>query len=122
MASAVSLEYLKSIKGAPGGIPSLDENGEIPDIQLPSSAVSPFKGHFADEAELISEYPVAGMADYAYLDDTHSFWYWNAGLIVAAWVNQEITETDYDLLDDIEKSMVPYLIVPAPAPTPDPEP
>ncbi|MCL2854411.1 MAG: hypothetical protein FWE21_02180 [Defluviitaleaceae bacterium] len=117
MASAVSYEYLKSIQGAPNGIPTLDGSGEIPTTQLPSSAVSPFKGRFADEADLIDEYLTAGMADFAFLDDTASFWYWNALLTVPAWVNQEIEESDYLLLSDAARSAVPYLVVPN-APTP----
>jgi len=111
MANAVSYEYLKSIQGVPGGIPTLDGDGQIPEIQLPDSAVSPFKGQFADEAELTTEYPTAGLADYAYVDDTNSFWYWNPALTVPAWVNQEIEEADYLLLSTAEKAMVPYLIV-----------
>ena len=118
MASAVSLEYLKSLQGAPNGIPVLDGDGEIPIGQLPSVAISPFKGQYADEAELVGEYPTASLADYAYVDDTSSFWYWNAGLTTAAWVNQEIEEADYLLLSDLAKSMVPYIIVPTVVITP----
>jgi len=116
MASAVSLEYLKSLMGAPGGLPTLDENGEIPITQLPS-VLSLFKGQFADEAGLVDEHPTSELACYAYVDETLSFWYWNAGLaapLEPAWVNQEITEDDYDELTDLAKSMVPYIIVPEP--------
>jgi len=112
MANAVSYEYLKSIQGVPGGIPTLDGDGNIPETQLPPSVVSPFKGQFADEAELIDDYPSAGIADYAFVDDTSSFWYWNAGLTVPAWVNQIIEEADYLLLSAAEKSMVPYIVAP----------
>jgi len=112
MASAVSYEYLKSIQGVPNGIPTLDGSGNIPEAQLPPSATSPFKGQFADETELIDEYPTAGIADFAFVDDTASFWYWNAGLTVPAWTNQEIEETDYLLLSNLAKSMVPYLVLP----------
>jgi len=118
MASGVSLEYLKSLLGAPGGIPTLDDEGEIPITQLPT-LVALFKGQFPDEAALVDAFPEAGLANFAYVDDTLSFWYWNAGLedpLEPAWVNQEITEDDYDLLTDLAKSMVPYLIVPDPAP------
>ena len=114
MASAVSYEYLKSIQGAPNGIPTLDSGGEIPVAQLPSSVMSPFKGEFADEEELVLDYPTAELADYAYVDDTSSFWYWNPGLSVPAWVNQEIAEADYLLLTPAEMSMVPYIVVPNP--------
>jgi len=114
MASAVSFEYLKSIQGAPNGIPTLDSSGKIPTGQLPVTAVSPFKGQFAVETELTTEYPTAGIADYAFIVDTLSFWYWNAGLTTPAWVNQEITETDYLLLSGNAKAMVPYIIIPEP--------
>jgi len=112
MANAVSYEYLKSIQGVPGGIPTLDDNGEIPVSQLPSEYASPFKGQYPDEAELIGEYPTAQLADYAFVDDTSSFWFWNPGLDVPAWVNQEIEETDYIALTALEQSMVPYLVIP----------
>ena len=114
MASAVSLEYLKSIQGAPGGIPTLDDKGEIPIGQLPPGAVSPFKGLFATQADLLSAYPTAEMADYAYVTATNSFWYWNQGLTPPAWTNQNITEADYLPLSIEAKAMVPYIIVPAP--------
>jgi len=117
MANSVSYEYLKAIQGVPGGIPTLDNNGEIPTGQLPDSAASPFKGEYATEAALLLAYPTANLADYAYVDETTSFWYWNAGLLdgigdpAPAWVNQEIEETPYNLLDAAEKSMVPYLVI-----------
>jgi len=107
--------------GAPGGIPTLDGDGEIPIGQLPST-IALFKGQFADEADLISDFPTAELACYAYVDDTLSFWYWNAGLetpLAPAWVNQIITESDYDDLTNLAKSMVPYIIIAdPPAPTP----
>ncbi|MCL2572637.1 MAG: hypothetical protein FWE11_09565 [Defluviitaleaceae bacterium] len=118
MASSVSLEYLKSLYGQPGGLPTLDGDGEIPIGQLPS-IVALFKGQFVDEAALVDEFPTASLACYAFVDDTSSFWYWNAGLedpLAPAWVNQEITEDDYDLLTDLAKSMVPYIIIPTPTP------
>ena len=117
MASAVSYEYLKSIMGIPNGIPTLDDDGEIPEGQLPPSAISPYKGQFTDEAELADEFPTGILADYAFVDETATFWYWNTGLITPAWVNQEINEADYLNLSDTAKGMVPYMIVP-PAYTP----
>jgi len=119
MASALSYEYLSSVMGAPNGIPTLDGDGEIPVSQLPASAASPFKGSYADETALTTAQPTAGLADYAYVVDTLSFWYWNPALTVPAWVNQEIAEADYLLLTAVEQSMVPYLIIPpAVVPTP----
>jgi len=127
MASAVSYEYLKAIQGVPGGIPVLDDDGKIPESQLPSDAVSPFKGQFALIADL-DELDDPVLADYAFVDETSSFWYWNPALTVPAWVNQEIIEEDYIALDPAEQSMVPYLVIPPlyippnPPPEPDPEP
>ena len=118
MASAVSYEYLKAIIGIPGGIPELDENGEIPSGQLPLSVLL-FLGRYATEAALIAAYDEATIANFAYVDETASFWYWNAASTIEAWVNQEISDEDYELLTDEEKSLVPYLIVPPP-PTPTP--
>jgi len=119
MANAVSYEYLKSIQGVPNGISTLDNSGKVPVAQLPTTIVSPFKGQFTDETALTTAFPTANLADYAFVDDTGSFWYWNAGLGAdAAWVNQEIEETDYLALSNLAKSMVPYLIVPDTVTTP----
>jgi len=111
MASAVSYEYLKSIQGVPGGIPTLDDNGEIPGGQLPQGLLL-FVGQYALETDLTTAYPTAEIAQFAYVDETISFWYWNAASTIEAWVNQEIEEADYILLTAAEQSMVPYLIVP----------
>jgi len=119
MANAVSYEYLKSIQGVANGIPTLDNSGTIPASQLPTPATSPFKGQFTDETALTTAFPTGSLADYAFVDDTGSFWYWNAGLLAdAAWVNQEIEETDYLALSALAKSMVPYLIIPDTVTTP----
>jgi len=115
MASAVSYEYLKAIMGVPGGIPVLDDDGKIPDIQLPLSLLL-FLGRYDTEADLVEAYDEAEIANFAFVDETASFWYWNAATTIEAWVNQEITDEDYDDLTDTEKSMVPYLIVPVPTP------
>jgi len=116
-ASAVSHEYLKSIQGVPNGIPNLDDNGEIPPVQLPD-IVTLFKGQFADEAALRTAFPTASIANYAFVDDTASFWYWNPELLDSSddpdpdWVNQEISEEDYLALTMLQKSVVPYLVIP----------
>jgi len=116
-ANAVSYEYLKSIQGAPNGIPVLDENGEIPSTQLPD-IVTLFKGRFVDETALKTAFPEAGIANFAFVDDTASFWYWNPELLDSSdepdpdWVNQEITEEDYLGLTALQKSVVPYLVIP----------
>lgn len=115
MASAVSYEYLKSIQGVTGGIATLGSNGLVPPAQLPPIA-SQYKGQFATVAALQTAYPTALLADYAYVTATSTFWYWNTGLAVPAWVNQEIEETDYLDLTDAAKASVPYLVVPDVAP------
>jgi len=115
MASALSYEYLQAIKGVPGGIPVLDGDGQIPPAQLPLSVLL-FLGRYATEADLITEYDEAEIANFAFVDETTSFWYWNAASTIGAWVNQEITDEDYDLLTGEEKSLVPYLIIPVPSP------
>jgi len=111
MANAVSYEFLKSLMGAPNGLPVLDGDGQIPISQLPDS-MSIFKGQYEDETELTTEVPSASIACFAYVNETGSFWYWNAGRSTAAWVNQEIEEDDYLDLTDAAKSMVPYLVIP----------
>jgi len=116
-ASAVSYEYLKSIQGVPNGIPVLDENGEIPTTQLPD-ATALFKGRFADEAALKIAFPTASIACYAFVNDTTSFWYWNPELLGGGgspapdWVNQNISEENYLALTNIQKSVVPYIVIP----------
>jgi hypothetical protein len=133
MASALSLEYLQSIEGAANGLATLDATtkvpmlqlsagvanglatldaaGLVPESQLPTSVINPYKGEYADEATLIAAHPTGVLADYAYNDDTMSFWYWNAAVTIAAWVNQEITAVAYALLTADEKAVVPYIII-----------
>jgi len=116
-ANAVSYEYLKSIQGVPNGIPVLDENGEIPVTQFPD-IITLFKGRFVDETALKTAFPTASIACYAFVDDTESFWYWNPELLDSGgepdpdWVNQEINEEDYLDLTALQKSVVPYLVIP----------
>jgi len=116
-ANAVSYEYLKSIQGVPNGIPVLDENGEIPTTQLPDS-MTLFKGRFTDAVALRTAFPTASIACYAFVNDTASFWYWNPELLDGSsapdpdWVNQEISEEDYLALTVIQRSVVPYLVIP----------
>jgi len=128
MANAVSYEFLKALMGAPNGIPTLDGDGEIPITQLPEAAVSPFRGRFA-EIDDLEDVETPKLADYAFVDESTSFWFWNPGLTTAAWVNQEINEEDYIALSPAAKAMIPYLVVPPaynppppPPPEPDPEP
>ena len=112
MASAISYEYLQSILNQAEGLPVLDANTKILAEHLPDEMVTKYKGEFEDEAALIAAYPAATPSDYAYVTDTQSFWYWNAELSTAAWVNQQITATAYMALTTAQRAAVPYIIVP----------
>ena len=116
MASAISLEYLQSLQGAANGIATLDSTGVVPLTQLPASVMGLFKGQYVDSTTLEAAYPTATIAEFAYVTATNSFWYWNDGLTSTdtpsepAWVNQEISATDYLALSVTAQSMVPYII------------
>lgn len=110
MASAVSLEYLQGQKGAINGIASLDGTGKIPTSQLPASAVETYKGEFATVITLTTAFPIGVTADYAYVTATSSYWYWNSGLAVPIWVNQETSAVAYLALTSAAKARVPYII------------
>lgn len=111
MSAVISLPYLNAIKGANNGLATLDGSGKVPASQLPSSATETYKGQFATSVLLIAAFPAASLADYAYVTATNSYWYWNAGLAVPAWVNQEITATAYNALIAAAQTAVPYVIV-----------
>lgn len=142
--SGLSLEYLQSLEGVAGGlatldsstgallaaqipatVATLDSSGTLTASQIPASllsASSPFKGEFATQAALLAAQPTGALGDYAYVDSTNSFWYWNAGLTAAdtvayttpgvpQWVNQQITAANYALITSTSGlNMVPYII------------
>ena len=112
MSSAISYEYLNSVKAAANGLATLDGTGKVPLTQLPGGAIETYKGEYATSTLLIAAYPTANLADYAYVTATSSYWYWNRALGTPAWVNQEISIAAYLLLTASEKSAVPYIIVP----------
>lgn len=112
MASAVSYELLQSKLGNVNGIATLDGTGKLPISQLPPEAVETYKGQYATSAALISDYPTASLADYAYVTATSSYWYWNAALASPEWVNQQIAEAAYIALIAAEKAGVPYIVAP----------
>lgn len=112
MSSAISLEYLNSIKGAANGLASLDGTGKVPIAQIPGGAIETYKGEFADSTALTTAYPTGNLGDYAYVTADLAFYYWNSKLAVPAWVNQNITAANYALLTAAEKSAVPYIIIP----------
>jgi hypothetical protein len=114
MASAVSYEYLQSIRGVTGGVATLGSDGKVPSSQLPSGVTRTFKGVYANAGALNAAYPLAELGDYAYVTAHRMFYYWNAELVL--WVKQEIEETDYLSLSNNEKAAVPYLVVPDAAP------
>ncbi len=112
MSSAISLEYLNSIEGVANGLATLDGTGKILLTQLPEGAIETYKGEFATLLALQTDYDIANLADYAYVTEDLSFYYWNSKLATPAWVNQNITVTNYNLLSASEKSAVPYIIIP----------
>ncbi|MCL2532486.1 MAG: hypothetical protein FWE40_10125 [Oscillospiraceae bacterium] len=116
MASAVSYEYLQSIRGATGGIASLGNDGKVPTSQLPPGLISVYKGVYNTAVDLNTAYPDGNTGDYAYVTADGMFYYWSSELDL--WVQQEIEETDYLALSDAAKAAVPYLVIPDAPPTP----
>lgn len=128
MASAISYEFFQSKQAMPNGLATLDANGKIPLSQLPNfdlpttlpsstsevhfQSIQAYKGKYATIDELITSYPLAELADYAYVVSTYSFWYWNEALEIPSWVNQQISETDYLILNSAAKLTVPYIVGP----------
>lgn len=110
MASALSYELFVAKQGVANGIATLDGSGYVPLSQLPPGAVETYKGRFATSALLTAAYPTASLADYAYVDATSSYWYWNDALGTPAWVDQQITEANYLLLSPAEQAAVPYIV------------
>jgi len=110
MASALSYELFTAKQGVANGIATLDGSGYVPLSQLPPSAVETYKGQYATSAALITAYPSGLLADYAYVDATSSYWYWNAALGTPAWVDQQITEAAYLALTVAERAAVPYIV------------
>ncbi|MDD2505613.1 MAG: hypothetical protein PHF21_05045 [Bacilli bacterium] len=112
MASSVSYELLQAKQGAINGIATLDGTGKVPVAQLPASAIETYKGKYATSVALIAAHATGVLADYAYVTETTSYWYWNEELEAGeAWVNQQITEAAYALLTAAEKAAVPYIVV-----------
>lgn len=112
MSSAISYEYLVSIEGAPNGLATLDGSGYVPASQLPPSAIETYKGVFANETALTTAYPTGSTADYAFVTADLAYFYWNDALVTPAWVNQNITVSNYTALTDAQKAQVPYVIIP----------
>jgi len=110
MASAVSYEYLSSIRGATGGVATLGSDGKVPASQLPPLPASTYKGTFATAGDLNTAFPTGTTGEYAYVIADGMYYYWNEEL--ALWVQEEIEETDYLALSDAAKAAVPYLVVP----------
>lgn len=112
MASAISFEYLNSIEGVANGLATLDGSGKLPISQLPENIIETYKGEYLDSIALIAAYPLADLADYAYVIATNSYWYWNDALLLPGWVNQQITAIAYLALTPAAKAAVPYIIIP----------
>lgn len=111
MASALSYELFVAKQGVANGIATLDGTGVIPVSQLPPAAIETYKGEYATSILLSTAYPIASLADYAYVTATSTYWYWNRALGIPAWVDQQITEANYLLLSVAEQAAVPYIVV-----------
>lgn len=138
--AGLSLEYLQSLEGVAGGlatldgttgallaaqipasVATLDATGVLTASQIPAGLTTPYKGEFATQAALTTAQPTGALGDYAYVDSTNSFWYWNPGLTAtdtaysttgAQWVNQQITAANYALITTpAALNMVPYVIM-----------
>lgn len=109
MPNAISYEYLKSIKGTRNGLATLNSNGIVPRSQLPPDSRNPFRGTFATSNDLPQKSLFAG--SYAYVTGTQSFWYYNWLLDSPQWVNQNITATAYLALSEVDRSVIPYIII-----------
>ena len=109
--SAIVFENLQSIKGQPNGLATLGADGKIPVSQLPDTAIRSFIGQFANSAALIAAHPTGRLADYAYVTEGATFWYWNAMLATPAWVNQRILNADYIALSAAAQFAVPYRVI-----------
>jgi len=121
MSSCISYEFFQTKQGMPNGIATLDEDGKIPlsqlpDLDMPVSKATTiktketFKGKYVGIKELISSNEKAKLADYAYVYETKSYWYWNE--VLAKWVNENISESEYNSLKDDEKDSIPYIVGP----------
>lgn len=69
-----------------------------------------YKGKFNTLATLQTNYPTAALADYAYINSSSSYWYWNSAVGISAWVNQQIAESAYLALSPSAKAAVPYIV------------
>lgn len=97
-------------KGKANGVATLDSDTKVPLSQMPSGTINTYKGQYAASSNLITAYPTAALGDYAYVTGSNSYWYWNAALATAAWVNQEINEAAYRALSSAAISAVPYIV------------
>lgn len=110
MASSISLEFYEARRGAVDGFASLDGTGKVPTAQLPAGFENQFKGEYATVAALETAHPTANLADYAFVDGENAFYYWNSKISTPAWVNQNISQVNYDALTAAEKAAVPYVV------------
>ena len=98
-------------EGIADGFSMLDSSGLIPTDKIPVGAQENFKGPYDTELLLIAAHPTGILGDYAYNKATKSYWCWNIGLTFPAWVNQEITDANYDLLISAAQDAVQYVSI-----------
>ena len=99
MEALMSYQLFKNKGNADGGYPVIDPvTHTINAIYIPVSSQETYKGSYANEAAIILSNPAGVLNDSAYNQATKSFWFWNSGLVVPTWVNQETTDLLYTAL------------------------
>lgn len=110
MSGATLNEICVPRQGEADGIATLDSSTKIPISQIPAAAIETYKGEYTTSSALQTAYASASLADYAYVTGTSSYWYWNSASSPAAWVNQQVTEADYNALDSAVRAAAPYIV------------
>lgn len=87
------------------------ESGYVINVGFPqSSGSSSYKGEYETSAELITNNPDSVLADYGYVNETSSFWYYSPTL--GTYVNQNVSATEYMAYSEEVRSEIPFIIIP----------
>lgn len=86
------------------------ESGYVINIGFPkSSSTNNYKGEYDTSAELIADNPNSVLADYGYVKETSSFWYYSPTL--ETYINQNVTASQYGAYEQAVKDEIPFIIV-----------
>lgn len=86
------------------------ESGYVINIGFPeSSGTGNYKGEYGTSAQLIADNPNSVLADYGYVNETSSFWYYSPTL--GTYVNQNVTASQYSSYEQAVKDEIPFIIV-----------